>query len=179
MAGRYRPHMTQRQMLTRPGGPVVVSEKTLRALTAIRREKLMPLLFGRVAIARSVYELMQPAGGNAGGKADWLEVLDDRPAQVLPERIAGASPSDAATLRLALALPASLVLLDGPIKERAKLSFIKAEGTVAILVDAYRQGHLSAVQPMVKALQALGHADVVPPPEVLDALWRALGQDTQ
>lgn len=169
--------MARTRMLTRPGGPVVAGEKTLRALAAIRREKLLPLLFGRVVVARSVWT----NGGDAalssvfsGAAPAWLDVLEDRSEQPLPERVASAGESDRATLRLALALPASMVLLDGPIKDRAKLSFIKAEGTLAILVEAFRAGHLTAVRPMVKALSALGHGDVLPPPEGLEALWKAL-----
>jgi predicted nucleic acid-binding protein len=157
---------------TNPSGPVVISEKTLRALIAIRKEKLLPELFGRVAIARSNFDAL--AGSFPAGAPDWLRVMDDRPDQALPERIAMASPSEAATLRLAIATPASLVLIDGPIKDRAKLTYIKAMSTVPILVLAYQRGKLSAVRPMVKALQSLGHADVLPPPDQIEALWKAL-----
>lgn len=157
--------------MTKPGGPVVICERTLRALLAIRREKLLPELYGRVAMARSSFEAL---GELLPAPPPWLDVMADRPEQALPERIAAVDASESATLRLALALPASLVLFDGPFKDRVKLSYIKAEGTVSILVMAYRLGKLSAVKPMVKALQALGHADVLPPPEMLDALWKAL-----
>jgi predicted nucleic acid-binding protein len=158
---------------TDPSGPVVISEKTLRALIAIRKEKLLPELFGRVAIARSNFEAMSELFPSAAPPA-WLDVMEDRPEQVLPQRIAMASPSEAATLRLALATPASLVLIDGPMKDRVKLTYIKAMSTVPILVMAYQHGKLSQVQPMVKALRSLGHAEVLPPPEQLDALWKAL-----
>lgn len=162
-----------RAMLTKPGGPVVAAEKTLRALIAIRRDKLLREMYGRIAVARTVIAALKDV---MPSPPPWIDVMDDRPTQALPERVAGASASDAATLRLALALPASLVLIDGPIKERAKLSFIKCEGTVSILVQSYREGKLSAVQPMVKALTALGHADVLPPPEALEAMWKALAK---
>jgi predicted nucleic acid-binding protein len=157
--------------LTDPAGPVVITEKTFRALLAIRREKLLPELFGRVAIARSNFEAME---GVLPGVPEWLDVMEDRAEQPLPERIAMASPADAAALRLALATPASMVLIDGPMKDRVKLAYIKAMGTVPILVMAYQHGKLTAVKPMVKALQALGHADVLPPAEQLEALWKAL-----
>ncbi len=183
------------QSLTRPDGPVVTSERTLRALAAIRRHKLLPTLYGQVAIAQSNYDAVRSAlaeveagsGGPVTVDADkgftpapgipWLFVVADRPEQILPARVdfpQASNASEAATLRVALAIPASLVLLEGPIKERAKLSFIKAEGTLSILVTAFRKGHLSAVPPMVKALEKLGHADVLPPKEMLDALWKAL-----
>ncbi len=168
-----------RQPLTTPDGPVITSAKTLRALAAIRREKLLADAFGRVLIARSNWREVAaawPAGAGPYGAplAAWLEVRDDHPEQSIPERVASATPSEAATLRLALASRASLVLLDGPIKEKAKLSYIKSEGTLSLLVGAYRAGRLNAVQPMVKALQALGHGDVLPNPEMLQALWAAL-----
>jgi predicted nucleic acid-binding protein len=152
---------------------VVTSEKSLRALVAIRRQKLLPELYGRVVMARSNFEALQDVLPDAPA---WLVVERDRPEQELPPRVAAAGVSEAATLRLALALPASLVLLEGPIKERAKLSFIKAEGVVAMLVAAYRQGLLSAVRPMVKALEKLGHGDVVPPSEQMEAMWKALDE---
>ena len=162
-----------RRVLTSPGGPVVLSDRTLRALASIRRLGLLEKVYGDLVMARSVFDA---AGDVLNPKPAWLTVLGDRPDTELPSRIAGAGPLESATLKLAIAIPASIVLIDGPIKEPAKLSFIKCEGTVSILVQAYREGHLSAVRPMVKALRALGHEDVLPPPEALEALWTALDQ---
>jgi predicted nucleic acid-binding protein len=160
--------MTARRMLTTDDGPVFTCERTLRALMAIRREKLLEPLYGPVHIARSVAD-------NIDGVPDWLTIIDDAPDHPLPPRVeAAAGASDRATLKAALAHGASMVLLDGPAKESTKLSFVKAEGVVSILVAAYRQGRLSAVRPMIKALSALGFDDVLPPPESLDALYDAL-----
>ena len=159
------------EMLTAADGPVVISAKTLDALMSIRRENLLPYLYGRVTISKSNFVGLNNVLPNP---PTWLAVTEDRPEQPLPGRVADAKPLDAATLRLALAADASLVLLDGAIKERAKLSFIKAEGTLSILVLGFRHDKVTAVRPMVKALEKLGHADVLPSPEQLDALWRAL-----
>ena len=161
-------------MRTSKDGPVVASERTLRALFAIRRAVLLPKLYGTVVVGRSSYEAILATAPPEMADWPWLAIEQDRPEVELPARIAGAPAPDAAALRLALALNASLVLLEDPTKERAKLSFIKAEGTVAILVQAYRQGHLSAVRPMVKALEKLGHREVLPPAEQLEAMWLAL-----
>lgn len=158
-------------MLTSDNGPVVVSEKSLRALLAIRKERLLAEMFGEAAMARSCFEAMADVLPQA---PPWLVVIDDRPQQPIPERIASVTASEAATFRVALAVDASLVVIDGPIKEKAKLSFIKCEGVLSLLVQAYRQGRLSAVAPMAKALAKLGHGDVLPPPPMLDALWKAL-----
>ena len=161
--------MAKRKMLTTAGGPVVVSCKTLAALLAIRREKLLPLLYGdELLMSRSNAQVIGDA------LPDWLTVRDDVPSQELPSRVGAATELEVDTMRLALASGASLILIDGAIKESAKLSFMKCEGVVSILVGAHREGHLSAVPPMIKALVALGHADVLPPPEVLDALYEAL-----
>ena len=161
------------QTLTRPGGPVVTSVKTLTALSDIRRDKLLPQLYGRVAIAQSNMTEMSHRYGKAR-PPDWLDAIDDRPDAQIPERCDTATPSEKITLQAAIGAGASLVLLDGRIKEKAKLSFIKSEGAVSILVSAYRHGLLSAVKPMVIALEKLGHADVLPEPDLLDALWEAL-----
>ena len=174
-------------MLTDAEGPVVCSEKTFRALVALRREKLIAEVYTRVVMARSNWRaVIESEDVTRRGDASfdlespppWLDLIDEKrfvhvelPARC-GEGIACSLELD--TLRLAVGLPASLVLLDGLIKEKAKLSFIKAEGTVSILVMAYRLDKLSAVQPMVKALQKLGHGEVIPPPETLEALWRAL-----
>lgn len=163
----------RRKMRTTIDGPVVVTEKTLAALIAIRREKLLPTLYGRVSVARSVIDTQADSWRNMDHR-NWLDIEADRPEQSLPPRVANVNPSDAASLRLALAIGASLILLEEPAKEKAKLSFFKCEGTVSILVLAHRLGHLSAVRPMVKALDRLGHSHVLPPPDQLDALWKAL-----
>ncbi len=162
-------------MRTTADGPVVISEKTLRALWAIRRAKLLAPLYGQVMMARSVCDLMADV---FEGEAlpPWLAAVEDHADVELPARVASAGASDAATLRLALGVGASLVLLEEPIKERAKLSFIKAEGTVSILVLAYRLGHQSSVRPMLVALEKLGHGHVLPPPDQLAALEQALDQ---
>ena len=163
----------QRQMLTTADGPVVIGEKTLRALGAIRRDNLLPHLYEELCLCRSNLDALSDVL-DADGLPPWLRIVDDYPHEALPQRVASATLSEAATLKAALAIGASLVLIDGPIKERAKLSFVKCEGTVSILVMAHRQGLLTAVKPMVKALRKLGYAEVLPPPEALDALWIAL-----
>ncbi len=162
-------------MLTSADGPVVVGDTTMRALVAIRRQKLLPQLYDApIVMARSNFEAVC---GVLPEPPHWLNVRDDRPEIELPQRCETATASEAAAIRLALSPPpdrASFVLLEGPIKERAQLSFIKAQGTVSILVAAYRCGKLTAVRPMIKALERLGHAEVLPEPAMLDALWKAL-----
>ena len=160
-------------MLTSPGGPVVAGRRTMDALAAVRKETMLPRLFGSIRVARSSAGA-SPAWMDAG--YDWLIVEDDRPSQPLPERLAYLDAGDAATLRLALGLPASLVLLENPVKDKARLNFIKAQGALAVLVQAYRQGYLSAVEPMVKAWRTLGYDDVLPEEAALEHLWRALRQ---
>lgn len=164
---------TEHKMRTTRDGPVVVSERTLRAMVAIRRDKMLAALYGEVVVSQSTHDAMRDEISGDTPRP-WLRVEADRPEQALPARVAGVGASDAAALRLALGIGASRVLIEEPAKERAKLSFFKCEGTVSILVHAHRMGHLSAVRPMVKALEKLGHGHVLPPPDQLDALWQAL-----
>jgi len=169
-----------RQTYTSSGGPVVISEKSLRALIAIRRETLLPQMYPKLVISRLNFEAVrQTPHGNAGPAAmpeppDWLTVMDDVPGQSVPDRVSFGNELELASLRLTIAIPASLLLIEGMIKESAKLSFIKCEGVVSLLVQAYRRDLLSAVKPMVKALAALGHEDVLPPVESLTAMYKAL-----
>lgn len=143
----------------------------MQALLAIRREKLLPSLYGSVVMAQSNFAALEE---RVPEPLPWLHVEADRDDVDLPARIAGAAPLEAATLRLALGIGASLVLLEEPIRQSAKLSAIKSYGAISILVQAHRIGLLSAVRPMVKALDKLGFSDVLPPPDQLDALWTAL-----
>src|SRR6185369_2352826 len=124
-----------RQMLTRPDGPTVIAAKTLRALLAIRREKLVPELYGQTVISQSNWNAVVaspeakflPASPEGAAKQPpgWLFIGDDRPDQPLPERLAnyeltGEDPTGIAELKFALFFPASLGLLDGRIKKKAR-----------------------------------------------------------
>ncbi len=163
-----------RTTLTTPGGPVVVSHRTLAALTAIRKQGLLGRLYGQVhACASDVAAI--PALSVAD--CPWLLTHPDPQELPLPERVLSLQPPDpdgVRAIRLCLALRGSLVLLEGAVKEKAKLCHIKSEGTLSILVACHREGWLSDVRPMVKALRSLGQGDVLPDAEKLEALWRAL-----
>lgn len=170
-------------MLTQPGGHVVGSLRTLDALFAIRKDKLLPLLYGQVVITKSdLTKLSEDFASLREATPDWLVIADDPhddTESLLPERVVSMYPRDGDSeraIRLGLSIGASMILLDGPVKEKAKLSFIKSEGALPILVMAYRLGHLSAVKPMVKALTAMGRGEVLPDDEQLQALWTALDQ---
>ncbi len=160
-------------MLTTADGPVVISPRTLGALLALRREKLLPQLVGPVVINAAGRESLRDVLPH---DPEWLSIRGDQPQVALPSRLVEIPSADAQTLQLALACGASLVLLEGAAKEKAKLSFIKCEGVVSLLVRAYREGLLTAVPPMLKALTALGFADVLPREEALTALLAALAE---
>lgn len=158
-------------MLTTPGGPPVIGAPSLRALVAIRRQGLVHDLYGPASIERGNLESLADV---LPATPPWLTVHEDDPSIELPSRLAQVDEADRATLRLALAVGAGLVIIEEPAKERAKLSFFKCEGVLSMLVWAHRQGRLTAVMPMVKALRSLGQGHVLPPQEQLDALKRAL-----
>jgi len=152
----------------------VIGERTLSPLLAIRQAKLLPELFGRVLIARSNYEaITHPRLAECG---DWLKIVETNPGIRLSSRFDICPPLEQDTLRLAVSRSASMTLLEGRTKDLAKLEGLTCEGTVSLLVQGHRKGLVSGVRPMVKALRALGHEDVLPPPEMLEALWEALDE---
>jgi predicted nucleic acid-binding protein len=149
--------------------PVVVAAAPLRALASIRHERLLPEMFGRVAICRSVAEATADLWPT---RPPWLDVHDDVEVD-LPPRLVHVEGDDRATLQLSVHLNASLTIIDGkPLLEKVKLSFLKAMGTVPLLVQAYQEGRIRAVKPLLVALERKGHD--MPPPEQMAALLRAL-----
>ena len=152
-------------------GPVVVAASSLRALASIRHEHLLREVFGTVVVCRSTAEAC--ASLWPGAWPDWIAVEDDRAAVELPPRMAHVQGEDRATLQLAIALGASLTIIEGkPLLEKVKLSFLKAMGTIPLLVQAYQEGRVRAVKPLLTALERKGHE--MPPPAQMTALLQAI-----
>lgn len=58
---------------------------------------------------------------------------------------------------LALEMPGSIALLDDALARRiATIKGIPIKGTLGLLLDAKRAGHLEAVEPSIDRLQSLG-----------------------
>lgn len=103
---------------------------------------------------------------------DYVRIVPDVQAD-LPPRLAHIEGTDRASVQLAIAWEASLLLIDGKaLLEKVKLSFIKSMGTIPLLIQAYQEGRIRAVKPLLVALEKKGHT--MPPPEQMEAIRRAL-----
>jgi len=154
--------------------PVVIGERSLRALLDIRHDWLLRDMFGTVLLSRSAADALD---GEIAAFPEWVRVHDDPPPNVvtLPERLISVGGTDRETIRLALALNARLVILEGKgLLEKVKLSFLKAQGVVPLLVQAYQNGRIRRIKPLLTALERKGHE--MPPPEQMEALLRALDE---
>lgn len=147
---------------------VVIAENALRALASIRHLFLLEEMFTTV---------LTPAkpGLEAEGLEEWPGFLVHRTAGPveMPPRLVHLRGPEREAVALAIESGAALLILDGKaVLEKVKLSFIKAMGTIPLLVQAYQEGRIRAVKPLLVALERKGHE--MPPPEQMQALLSAL-----
>ncbi len=166
------PNPSKKIPMTIPGGPVITTGRVLEALMAIKQDKLLRPLFGPILITQSNADEVK--NNLAKPLPLGIEIVPDHNDVDLPERIINTQVLNQYTFKACLALGCSRVLIDGPIKEKAKLSFFKCEGVVSILVTSYRAGRLKLVRPMIKALKALGYEDMLPPEDQIKMIYDAL-----
>lgn len=162
-------HMTSGQKV----GPVVVAESALRALMSIRHEWLLDQMFGGAVICESVDRAVQEIWTDTQRPA-FIRVLPDQTTP-LPPRLVSVQGSDRVSIELAIATDSRLLLIEGKaLLERVKLSFIKSMGTIPLLVQAYQEGRIKSVKPLLVALERKGHE--MPPAEQMRALTNALNE---
>lgn len=119
---------------------------------------LLRELFERVVIPRRVHvEVVVTGAGLMGSnevaQATWIEIEDVDPEPTLVVRL---DPGEAAAIPLAERLHATLLCDDGDARAIARQRGIKVIGTLGVLLRAKREGHLSAVGPIVSQLGDLG-----------------------
>ena len=139
--------------------PAVLSDAgPLIALGKLNRLDLLADLYDQVQIPRAVYSEVVTQGLARGApealtvrlfwqSQNWpiLEVPTAALAAYVPPIILG--PGETETLALAQTLPNPLVLLDDEVaRTEARRLKLRLRGTVGVLVQAYRQGHLPFAQ---------------------------------
>lgn len=158
-------------IMTNESGPVVAAERSITALLNIRHEWLLEDMFERVSICDSVAAELAGRWPEAR-RPEWVDVHPDRSVE-LPPRLTHVEGTDRMTLMLSVSLNARLTLIEGkPLLEKVKLSFIKSMGVIPLLVQAYQEGRIKRVKPLLIALERSGHE--MPPPEQMRALLAAL-----
>jgi len=126
-------------------------------LGRIDRIDLLPKVFGRVTIPRTVWDELVHPGTRADlvaaiRGADWIDVVDDPVVQDL-----GLDPGETAAILLAETLHADALLID----ERrgravAAARGISVIGTLGVVAGARRVGALERAAPIVAELRADG-----------------------
>ena len=86
----------------------------------------------------------------------WIKIVAPVSATAAP-LITDLGPGESQVLMLALEIPGSVALLDDALARRvANANGIPIRGTIGLLLDAKRAGHLTAVKPSLDRLQELG-----------------------
>jgi len=124
---------------------IVVADTTShRYLVVIEREHLLPALYGRVIIPRTVAEELS-SGGTPGAvrawlvmRPDWLEIR--QPAHALPPEV-DLDPGERDAIALAVELAADLLLMDDwDGRLEAERRHLPVAGTLRVLADGAIRG---------------------------------------
>ena len=151
-----------------PARPVVVNSTPLVAFWAIGRLDILRDLFGEIMIPPAVREEFLSAEKEARRKilrtASWIRVVPlEHPNRVAT--YAGLDEGEAQVIVLAEEQNASLALIDERKAQRyAERLKLPLSGTLGVLLLAKEERIVSAVSPLIKALQEAGlylHQDLI------------------
>ena len=141
-----------------PDRLVVSNTSPLLYLHQVGRLDLLRQLYGGVVVPTAVAEELaagSPLGIEAPDLAQhtWLRV-ESPPERTLLPALVDLGPGEAEVLAFGLAHPDSLLLLDDRLARRtAALSRLHVTGTIGLVVRAKQAGVISAVLPVLQALQ--------------------------
>ena len=164
--------------------PVVIADAgPLIHLSLIGRIDLLPTLYGRITIPDLVYQEVVTAGEGLAGsqevqEANWIEVVEHDPAAALFRLLrAQLDPGEAAAIWLAAGWKAELILSDDRQARFAaeRLGF-RVQGTLGILAEAKRRGHLPSLAPLLYELREKG---VWLSNELIEKILRDSGESEQ
>ena len=163
---------------------IVADSSPLIYLSAISQFDLLRLYFSSVLIPNAVYEEVVRAGNEqhgasetqAGVEEGWITVVDPtndpRIAFLLDQ---GMTPTDAHVVVLAQERQADLLIADdATVRKQAQSLGLSLSGTLGILLNAQRDGHLPDLKTMLDQLIAAGFYLQSNGPFYKDLLRRAL-----
>lgn len=140
---------------------IICNTSPLQYLHQIGQLSILPALVGFIIVPPSVQTELD--AGIAKGLD--LPKLEDLPWITIKAPISTKAvslitdlgPGESQVLMLALEMPGSIALLDDALARRiAATKGIPIKGTLGLLLDAKRAGHLDAVEPSLNMLQDLG-----------------------
>ena len=140
---------------------VICNTSPLQYLHQIGQLSIIPNLVGSVIVPPAV--LAELYAGTAKGldlpqprSLKWVRVQAPISAKAA-SLITDLGPGESQVLMLALEMPGSIALLDDALARRLAISNgIPVKGTLGLLLDAKRSGHLATVRPSLDRLQELG-----------------------
>ena len=140
---------------------VICNTSPLQYLHQIGQLSILPALVGSIIVPPSV--LVELDAGIEKGldlpqpeNIRWIRIQAPISAPAV-SLITDLGPGESQVLMLALEIPGSVALLDDALARRIAIAKgIPIKGTLGLLLDAKRAGHLTAVKPSVDRLQELG-----------------------
>ena len=140
---------------------VICNTSPLQYLHQIGQLSILPALVGSIVVPPAV--LAELDAGIAKGldlpqleNLQWIRIQAPIGAKAA-SLITDLGPGESQVLMLALEMPGSVALLDDALARRvATAKGISIKGTLGLLLDAKRAGHLLAVKPSLDRLQELG-----------------------
>ncbi len=140
---------------------VICNTSPLQYLHQIDQLSILPALARSIIIPPAV--LVELDAGIAKGldlpqpeNLKWVRIKAPISATAV-SLITDLGPGESQALMLALEMPGSVALLDDALARRVAMAKgIPIKGTLGLLLDAKRAGHLTAVRPSLDRLQELG-----------------------
>lgn len=141
--------------------PEVISDiSPLQYLTQINLLHILPALAGRIIVPQAVVEEL--AQGRAAGLSlpdpsviEWMIIRRSVGASALAI-VTDLGPGETETLLLALESQDALVILDDALARRiAQTQGIRVIGTLGVLLEAKRAGHVPLIRPYLDQLDTL------------------------
>ena len=140
---------------------IICNTSPLQYLHQIGQLSIIPALVGSIIVPPAV--LIELDAGIAKGldlpqpeTLKWVRIKAPISAKVA-SLITDLGPGESQVLMLALEMPESVALLDDALARRVAVAKgIPIKGTLGLLLDAKRAGHLTVVRPSLDRLQELG-----------------------
>ena len=139
---------------------MICNTSPLQYLHQVGQLHLLPALVGRIVIPPAVAAEID-AGRTLGlnlpdvSATSWIESRRPVSALALP-LVTDLGPGETEVLALALESPGAVVILDDAVARRVAATLhVCLTGTLGVLLDAKRQGLITAVTPILDELEAL------------------------